>query len=360
MNIKEFRAEVPQAELDELNKRLQAARWPDQLPDVEWSYGVERGRLQDLVEYWRTSYDWRKFEAKLNAHPQYVTEIDGQRVHYIQAKSTAANATPLLLLHGWPGAASDFLELIESLTEQGFDLVIPTMPGFGFSGPTTATGWGVERIAEAWATLMEQLNYTRYGVHGYDWGARIAPALARLVPDRVIGLHMDGFLAFPTGDETFTEAERQRLQGLDRWNTERSGYASIQGTRPQTLAYALIDSPVGQLAWNLEWYDDYGHRVGAVGNDQILDSVTLTWLTRTAGSQARIYREAQASWGAEVKYSPVPTGLAVFPGDTTVRKLAEREHNVVHFKEFDRGGHFAALEVPDLVIGDLQDFFTQL
>ena len=352
----EFRAEVPQSELDALRRRLDATRWPDQLPGVGWSYGVELERLRDLVEYWRTSYDWRRFEERLNEHPQYMTEIDGQRLHFIHTKS---GGMPLLLLHGWPGSAADYLELIEPLRER-FDLVIPTMPGFGFSGPTTATGWGLERIAAAWVTLMEQLGYERYGVHGYDWGGRIGPVLARQAPDRVIGLHLDGYLAFPTGQEELTDAERERLSGLDRWESERSGYASIQGTRPQTIAYALIDSPVGQLAWNLEWYDDYGHRVGVIGNDQILDSVTLTWLTGTTGSQARIYREAQSSWGVQATQCPVPTGLAVYPGDTTVRRLAERELNVVHYTEFEQGGHFAALEVPELVVEDLQDFFAKL
>ncbi|MEV4262938.1 epoxide hydrolase family protein [Kribbella sp. NPDC049584] len=351
----EFRTAVPQAELDELQRRLDTARWPDQLPEAGWSYGVELERLRQVAEYWRASYDWRRFEKRLNAQPQYLTELDGQRVHYIHRKSSG---TPLLLLHGWPGSNSDFLDLIEPLAED-FDLVIPTMPGFGFSGPTTATGWGVERIARAWATLMEQLGYERYGVHGYDWGARIAPALARLAPEQVIGLHLDGYLAFPQGEE-LTEDEQQRLSGLDRWQAERSGYASIQATRPQTLAYALVDSPVGQLAWNLEWYDDYGHRIGAIGNDNILDSVTLTWLTGTAGSQARLYRESQSSWGAEVAWCPVRTGLAVFPNDSTVRKLVEREFDVVHYTEFDRGGHFAALEVPDLVIEDLRAFFGKL
>ena len=355
MAFNEFRAEVPQTELDELRRRLDATRWPDQLPGVEWSYGVELGRLHEVVDGWRTSYDWRRFEDKLNTYPQYLTEIDGQQVHFIHVRQ---GGMPLLLMHGWPGAGSDFLDLIEPL-EQDFDLVIPTMPGFGFSGPTTATGWGVQRIAKAWVTLMEQLGYDRYGVHGYDWGGRIAPALARLVPERIIGLHLDGFLAFPKGEE-LTEAEEKRLGGFDRWQSERSGYAAIQGSRPQTLAYALVDSPVGQLAWNLEWYDDYGHRIGAIGNDRILDSVTLTWLTRTAGSSGRIYREGQDSWSAEVEYCPVPTGLAVFPGDSTVRKLVEREFNVVHHTEFDRGGHFAALEAPDLVIRDLQDFFGKL
>ncbi|MEV5965480.1 epoxide hydrolase family protein [Kribbella sp. NPDC051952] len=347
--------EFSQAELDDLQRRLDATRWPDQLPGVEWSYGVERGRLQDVVEYWRTSYDWRRFENKLNAYPQHVTEIDGQQVHFVH---TTSGGIPLLLMHGWPGSGTDFLDLIEPLQDT-FDLVIPTMPGFGLSGPTTATGWGTERIAKAWVTLMEQLGYERYGVHGYDWGGRIAPVLARLVPDRVIGLHLDGYLAFPKGED-LTEAEQQRLSGLDKWQSERSGYAAIQSTRPQTLAYALNDSPVGQLAWNLEWYDDYGNKVGAISNDQILDSVTLTWLTRTAGSSGRIYREAQDSWGAEVDYCPVPTELAVFPGDSTVRKLVERELNVVHYNEFDRGGHFAALEAPDLVIEDLHAFFGKL
>jgi pimeloyl-ACP methyl ester carboxylesterase len=351
----EFRTAVPQAELDELQRRLDTARWPDQLSEAGWSYGVERKRLREVTEYWRGSYDWRQFEERLNAQPQHLTEIDGQRVHYIHRKSSG---TPLLLLHGWPGANSDFLDLIEPLAED-FDLVIPTMPGFGFSGPTTGTGWGVERIARAWATLMKQLGYERYGVHGYDWGARIAPALARLAPERVIGLHLDGYLAFPQGEE-LTEDEQQRLSGLDKWQAERSGYASIQATRPQTLAYALVDSPVGQLAWNLEWYDDYGRRIGAISNDKILDSVTLSWLTGTAGSQARLYRESQSSWGAEVAWCPVPTGLAVFPNDSTVRKLVEREFDVVHYTEFDRGGHFAALEVPDLVIGDLRAFFAKL
>jgi pimeloyl-ACP methyl ester carboxylesterase len=351
----EFRAEVPQAELDELQRRLDAARWPDQLPDAGTSYGVELGRLQEVTEYWRTAYDWRRFEERVNAYPQYVTEIDGQRVHYLHSGSSGM---PLLLLHGWPGAASDYLDLIDLLAPD-FTLVVPTMPGFGFSGPTTSTGWGVDRIARAWVTLMEHLGYERFGVHGYDWGARIGPALARMVPERVAGLHLDGYLAFPKGEE-LTAAEKQRLSGLERWQSERSGYASIQSTRPQTLTYALVDSPVGQLAWNLEWYDDYGHREGAVSNDQVLDTVTLTWLTRTAGSQARLYREALASWGAAVEYCAVPTGLAVFPNDSTVRRLVEREFDVVHYSEFDRGGHFAALEVPELVAEDLRNFFAKL
>jgi len=350
-----MRVEIPQADLDELRRRLDRTRWPDQLGGVEWSYGVERERLRELTAYWRDSYDWRRFEARLNAVPQYLTEIDGQRVHFLHHR--VEGKPPLLLLHGWPGSGADYLEVIERLADD-FALIAPTMPGFGLSGVTTETGWDVERIARAWVTLMEELGYQRYGVHGFDWGARIGPAIARVVPERLIGLHLDGYLAFPKPDDELSESETERLRGLSRWQEERSGYAAIQSTRPQTLAYALTDSPVGQLAWNLEWYDDYGHREGAIGNDQILDAVTLTWLTGTAGSSGRIYREAAQSWGAETKHCPVPTGLAVFPGDSTVRRLAEREFDVVHYTEFDRGGHFAALEAPDLVAGDLQDFFA--
>ncbi|MFB6721253.1 epoxide hydrolase family protein [Kribbella sp. NPDC056345] len=354
MTANAFRVEIPQSELDELRRRLETARWPNQLADVEWSYGVELGRLRELTEYWRTSYDWRRFEDRLNAIPQYTTEIDGQRLHFLHLPNPGKPV--LLLLHGWPGSGADYLSVIEQLAAD-FAFVVPTLPGFGLSGPTATTGWGAERIAQACITLMENLGYDRYGVHGYDWGAQIAPVIARSAPDRLLGLHLDSQLTFPQEDEELTEAERGRLDGLDRWQAERSGYAAIQGTRPQTLSYALDDSPVGQLAWFLEWYDDYGHRVGAISNDLILDAVTLTWFTGTAGSSGRIYREAANTWAADVPFCPVPTGLAVFPGDPTVRRLAEREFNVVHYQEFDRGGHFGALEVPDLVAADLRAFF---
>jgi pimeloyl-ACP methyl ester carboxylesterase len=357
--MNEFRIEVPSEALDDLHHRLENARWPDQLEE-SWSYGVELGRLRDLVERWRTSYDWRAFEQRANALPQYRTEVDGQRVHFFHVRSSEPDAIPLLLTHGWPGSGCDFLAVAEQL--RGFHLVIPTIPGFGFSGPTTATGWDVDRIAAAWATLMEQLGYSRYGVHGGDWGGKISPALARLVPDRVIGLHLNAFTAFPKDQDdlaSLPEAEQQRLKGLDRWQQERSGYATIQSTRPQTLAYALTDSPVGQLAWNLEWFDDYGHHIGAIDDTTILNTVTLTWLTATAGSSARLYKEATAVWGQPVRFCPVPTALAVFPGDSTSRVLAEREHHIVRFTEYETGGHFAALQTPDLLAADLHQFFTQ-
>jgi pimeloyl-ACP methyl ester carboxylesterase len=359
--MNEFRIEVPQEALDDLQRRLDSMRWPDQLEGVEWSYGVELGRLRDLVEHWRTTYRWRAFEQRVNALPQYRTEIDGQLVHFFHLRSSSPDAIPLLLTHGWPGSGADFLQVAEKLTD--FHLVVPSIPGFGFSGPTTATGWDVDRIAAAWSTLMEQLGYSRYGVHGGDWGAKISPALARLVPDRITGLHLNAFTAFPQDKadlDSLPEADQQRLAGLDRWQQERSGYAAIQSTRPQTLAYALADSPVGQLAWNLEWFDDYGHHVGAIDDTLILDNVTLTWLTGTAGSSARLYKEAAAIWAQPVEFCPVPTALAVFPGDSTSRVLAERQHRIVRFTEYETGGHFAALQTPDLLARDLQAFFRDL
>ncbi len=355
----DFRIDIPASELDDLHRRLEHTRWPDQLDGVDWSYGVERGRLKELAEHWRTEYDWRSFEQRANAHPQQTTTIDGQRVHFFHLRSSEADAAPLLLTHGWPGSGADFLGVAE-LLKDAFHLVIPTIPGFGFSGPTTATGWDVDRIAAAWSVLMEELGYDRYGVHGGDWGAKISPTLTRLHPERVIGLHMNGFTAFPRDDadlEQLPEEDRNRLAGIERWQQERSGYAQIQSTRPQTLAYGLVDSPVGQLAWNLEWFDEYGHQVGAIPDDTILDTVTLTWLTGTAGSSGRLYREAAAVWGQKVEYCAVPTGLAVFQGDSTARALAEREHNVVHFTEYETGGHFAALQTPDLLASDLRKFF---
>jgi pimeloyl-ACP methyl ester carboxylesterase len=222
----------------------------------------------------------------------------------------------------------------------------------------------VSRIARAWAKLMSRLGYERYGAQGGDWGARISPELARVDPGHVSGVHANAFTALPSDDPAelagLTPDEHKRLAGLARWRDERSGYAQIQSTRPQTLAYALADSPAGQLAWYTEWFDDYGEGVGTIDRDAILTNVTVYWLTGTAGSAARLYREAVASWGQAVEFSRVPLGLAVFPGDSTVRRLAERDHAVVHWSEFDRGGHFAALQAPDLLIDDIRAFFRPL
>ena len=352
-----FHVNISQADLDDLAARLARTRWPDELPGAAWDYGVALGRVREVAAYWSQGYDWRSWEKRLNAVPQLTTVIDGQQVHFLHVRG--GGELPLLLCHGWPSTPADFLELAGPLAGAGFDLVIPSMPGYGFSGPTTGPGWDVLRIARAYAVLMARLGYSRYGAHGGDWGARIVPELARVDGEHVAAIHMNGFVAFPAGDPgELTGPEQQRLARLSRWQAERGGYAAIQASRPQTLAYAMADSPAGLLAWYLEWFDDYGEHPGAISTDQILTNVATYWLTGTAGSAARLYREAAAHWGAQLGYCQVPTALAVFPGDSTIRKFAEAQHNVVRWTEFNRGGHFAALLAPDLLAGDLRDFFT--
>lgn len=371
--IHPFRIDIPDAALGDLRERLERTRWPDELPGAGWSYGVPVQRVRELAGYWRTGYDWRAHEARLNQFPQFTTAIDGQRVHFLHVRSPEPGAFPLVVTHGWPGSVAEFLNVIGPLTDPGrhggdpadsFHLVLPTIPGYGFSGPTTDTGWNVTRIARAWAELMRRLGYERYGAQGGDWGARISPELARVDAAHMAGLHVNAFVAFPSGDpaeiQSLTPVERDRLGYLGRWNAERSGYSQIQGTRPQTLAYALADSPAGQLGWYLEWFDDYGEHPGAVDDDSILTNVTLYWLTGTAGSAARLYKEAASSWGQKVERSMVPAAVAVFPGDSTVRTFTEREHNVVRWTEYDRGGHFAALLAPDLLAEDVRAFFRQV
>ncbi|QFU90083.1 epoxide hydrolase family protein [Amycolatopsis sp. YIM 10] len=368
--IHPFRIDVPEVALDDLRARLAAAHWPDQLPGAGWTYGVPLERLKELAGYWRTGYDWRRHERALNRFPQFTTTIDGQHVHFFHVRSPEPEAVPLLLTHGWPASGAEFAELIGPLTDprahggdpaDAFHVVVPSIPGYGFSGPTTEAGWGVTRIARAWAELMRRLGYHRYGAQGGDWGARVSPELARLDGDRMIGLHLNAFIAFPDDNlDGLTESELAIVDALNNWSGERSGYAQIQGTRPQTLAYGLVDSPTGLLAWDTEWFDAYGDDVGGIEADRILTTVTITWLTGTAGSSARLYREGAANWEQEIAFSPVPTGIAVFPGDATIRRFAEREHKVVHWSEFDRGGHFAALQVPELLTGDIRAFFRRV
>jgi epoxide hydrolase len=372
-DIRPFRVSVPEDALDDLRSRLARTRWPDELPGAGWSYGVPVARVRELVEYWRTGYDWRRHEARLNSFPQFTTMIDRQNVHFLHVRSPEPSALPLILTHGWPGTVADFCEVIGPLTDPraygadpatAFHVVAPSLPGYGFSGPTTEAGWGVSRIAGAWAELMRRLGYSRYGAQGGDWGARISPELARVAPSSVVGVHANAFVALPAGDagslEDLTATERERLAGLSRWREERSGYARIQSTRPQTLAYALADSPAGQLGWYVEWFDDYGEKVASVPRDALLTNVTVYWLTGTAGSAARLYREAASSWGRPAERSKVPLGIAVFPGDSTVRRFVERDHEVVHWSEFPRGGHFASLQAPDLLVQDIRDFFAML
>ncbi|MFE7721615.1 epoxide hydrolase family protein [Nocardia rhizosphaerihabitans] len=377
-----FHIDIAQSDLDDLHRRLADARWPDQQPGAEWSRGVPVEYLRELAEYWRTTYDWRAAEAELNKYPQFVTEIDGQRIHFLHVRSAQPDATPLLLTHGWPGSIVEFLDVIGPLTDPGahggdpadaFHLVIPSLPGYGFSGPVTEPGWNATRIAAAWVELMSRLGYERYGAQGGDWGAFITPEVGRAGGDRVIGIHVNaatfGFIPFgPVSDAekaTMTEAELARLDRLALFKSEGSGYFRIQSTRPQTLAYGLHDSPIGQLAWIVEKFKEWtfpadGLPDAAVDRDRLLTNVMLYWLTGTAGSSAALYYEAMHTRSWPTTPLTTPTGVAVFAEDVAIRRYAEGSADIVHWSEFDRGGHFAAMEAPDLLVGDIRAFFRGL
>jgi pimeloyl-ACP methyl ester carboxylesterase len=374
--IQAFRIDIAQADLDDLRDRLARTRWPDQLAGVGWDYGIPLDYVRELAEYWRTGYDWRVHEARLNAFDQFTTVIDGQRVHFLHVRSAEPDALPLIITHGWPGSIVEFMNIIGPLTNpaayggdpaDAFHLVVPSIPGYGFSGPTRERGWDVRRVARAWAALMERLGYSRYGAQGGDWGSSISRELGLIAPGHLSGVHLNMLFArVPEDAGELTEEETRRLQALKTFRSTGSGYGAIQSTRPQTLAYGLTDSPAGQLAWITEKFGEWtdgGRPDEAVDRDQLLTNVTLYWLTATAGSAARLYYEAAQSgaWGPPA-ISTVPTGVAVFPREIApaIRRFAELSNPIVHWSEFDRGGHFAAMEVPDLLIGDIRDFFRPL
>ncbi|MFD6890385.1 epoxide hydrolase family protein [Streptomyces sp. NPDC059957] len=379
-----FRLDVAQAELDDLGRRLELARWPDELPGAGRAYGMPLGELRELAEYWRTGYDWRAAEARLNEWPQYTTVIDGARVHFAHLRSPEPDATPLLMTHGWPGSFVEFQKVVGPLTDprahggdpgDAFHLVLPHIPGFALSGATTERGWEFKRVARAFGTLMERLGYEEYGVQGGDWGAAVSRELGRLRPGNVRGVHLNllpggGATAEPQPEElaALSPAERERtLASWERyrvWARERQGYADIQATRPQTLAYGLNDSPVGLLAWIGEKFTEWADPRCPVDRDQMLTNVTLYWLTGTVGSAARIYYErAHADYqGAAPEVSSTPTALADFPRDNFVplRHIAARTDRIVRWTSYEKGGHFPAMEVPELLVGDVRAFFRSL
>jgi len=376
--ITAFQINIPQDRLDDLRHRLAHTRWPGELPGSGWEAGVPLGYLKDLADYWSTDYDWRAQEARLNEFPQFTTVIDGQTVHFLHVRSPEPEALPLIITHGWPGSIVEFMKIIGPLTDparhggdpaDAFHVVAPSLPGFGFSSPLAAPGWDTNRVARAWAELMTRLGYHRYGAQGGDTGSIVSPELGRIDPDRVIGVHVNNLGTFPAGDPAelagLTEADQARLALMTAWGRDMTGYAIVQATRPQTISYALTDSPVGQLAWIVEKFKEWTDPNAslpedAIDRDLILTDVSVYWLTGTAGSAARIYYEDARTWGQARSPSPVPTAVAVFPHDLTIRPLAERDHNVVHWAEFSRGGHFAAMEAPDLLVNDVREFFRQI
>ena len=367
--ITPFRIDVPEAELADLRARLRAARWPEREAVDDWSQGVPLAYLRALCAEWAEAYDWRATEARLNAIPQSTTEIDGLPIHFLHVRSRHPGAFPLVLTHGWPGSVLEFEPLLELLPE--FHLVVPSLPGYGFSGKPEATGWGVERIARAWAALMARLGYERYGAAGSDWGTSISTLLG--VHDRahVAGIHLVPPLAPPdpatAGDRT--DAERRALADLERVEAWESGYSREHATRPQTIGYALVDSPVALAAWIVEkyfaWTDNDGRPEDAVPRRAILDTLTLYWLTRTGASSARLYWESIRQvdeWIAGEAGAPVdvPTGCTVLPREIqrpSRRWAARRFTDIRHWGEPPRGGHFAGLEQPAALAAELQAFF---
>jgi epoxide hydrolase len=369
--IQPFRIEIPQADVDYLQARLGDARWPSELPGVGWQRGVPLEYLTGLAGYWRTGYDWRAAEARLNSWPQFVTEIDGQRIHFLHVESEDPGAKPLLITHGFPSSVAEFLDLIEPLVNPGagqaFHVVAPSLPGYAFSTPLSGTGWTMGRTARAWADLMRRLGYTRYGVHGGDVGAGVSGMVAGLDGDHVIGVHVvtDPLTAAATAtflpgmaarlDEN-DPADKLALDRMDAFTREGSGYLAIQNSRPQTIGYGLADSPLLQLAWIAEKVHEWTDL--PVDRDQLLTTVSLYWFTASGASAAHtLYEQAHSSdWGAPPS---VPQGFAVFGADQTVPRLVPAPPGA-HWTEFERGQHFPAMEAPAQLAADLQAFFGPL
>jgi pimeloyl-ACP methyl ester carboxylesterase len=368
--IRPFRIAVPQAELDDLHDRLDRTRWTSEIPGQGWARGVPLAYLRELAAYWRSGFDWRAAEARLNELPQFRTEVDGQTLHFAHVRSDNPAATPLLISHDWPGSFALYLPVIDALRAD-FHLVLVSNPGVAFSGPLVAPGWTTARSAAALNEIMSRLGYGRYGVQGTGGGAWIAVEMGRQAPDHVLGVHVNGHVTFPMGDpadfDGLTEAEQGRLKRLEEFRDDKMGFNAIQSTRPQTLAYGLHDSPVGQLAWIAEKFQEWTDPASelpedAIGRDLLLTNVSLYWFTGTAGSSANLYWEAAhdpSAWAPKEK-SVVPLGVALGVTDITVRRFAERDTPVTHWTELPAGGNFLSAEQPKLYADDVRAFFLAL
>jgi pimeloyl-ACP methyl ester carboxylesterase len=389
IDIRTFRVEIPEEELAELRRRIEATRWPSKELVADRSQGVQLATLQALARYWATDYDWRKCEARLNALPQFTTQIDGVDIHFIHVKSPHENALPLIMTHGWPGSVIELLETIGPLTdptahggqaEDAFHLVLPSLPGYGFSGEPTEVGWDLGRTAQAWAELMGRLGYTRYVAQGGDLGAIVTDVMGRQAPEGLLGIHMNllvttlGAATPPPGD---TEGERAALDAINTFTTSGFGYFLEQSTRPQTIGYAVLDSPVALAAWLLDHDTDSYYKIsraflddepsGNLTRDNILDNVTLYWLTGTGASAARWYWELGRAQALAAGQAPpdvsLPVGFTTFPGEIfrAPRSWVETSYpNLIYFNEVGKGGHFAAWEEPELFAAEMWAAFSSL
>ncbi|GII27688.1 epoxide hydrolase family protein [Planotetraspora mira] len=389
-DIRPFRIDIPQADLDDLDDRLGRTRWPGEIPGVGWTRGVPLEYLKGLAAYWRDGYSWRENEAELNKLPQFMTTIDGQDFHFVHARSPEPDALPLVLTHGWPGSFVDFAKVIGPLSDprayggdpaDAFHVVVPSLPGFGFSNPVREQGWGnIFRVAGAFIELMDRLGYDRFAAQGGDIGSGVSGLLATLAPDRVAGVHINGPGPVPFGPslqvDQFGGADKVRAERFNRFQSEGMGYLGIQSTRPQTLAYSLNDSPAGQLAWIVEKFREWTDPAAelpedAVDRDHLLTGVSLYWFTGSGASSAnfgyegmKAFREVVARSGGNGSHgrvgSPRPTGVAVFAADNGIRSLLDPDNAITHWSEFDTGGHFPAMETPGLLIADVREFFRSL
>jgi hypothetical protein len=395
--IRPFRIDIPDRDLEDLRERLAGTRWPDELPGGGWRRGVPLDYLRQLADYWRAGFDWRAQEARLNALPQFTPEIDGQTVHFLHVRSPEPAAMPLLVIHGYPSSVVEFLEVIGPLSDprahggdraDAFHLVVPSLPGFGLSTPVREPGWDMARSSSALAELMGRLGYDRYGAHGGDIGAGVSGTLAATQPAHVVGVHtisdamgvaVGEQFGYPIPDD-LSQADLARVEEQRRRWADMKGYLDLMSTRPQTLAYSLTDSPAGQLAWIAQSFKEWTAASAelpedAVDRDLLLANISIYWFTRSGASAARfVYETAHADWGGsseqdrggspdagwEAPAAAVPQGLALFGGDDLLRKVLDPDHKMAHWSEYHRGGHFAALEVPDLLVGDLRTFFRGL
>ena len=372
-DVRPFTVEFSDADLADLRDRLARTRWPDPETVDDWSQGMPLSYTQELCRYWQNDYDFQAALGRFNAHPQFLTEIDGLDVHFLHVRSPEPNAFPLVITHGWPGSVAEFLHVIAPLTDpaahggdpaDAFDIVCPSLPGYGFSGKPAATGWGVDRIGRAWAELMARLGYERYGAQGGDWGSMVTASIGRQDPEHVAGIHLNMPVAAPDADtfNDLTPYEQATLADLQRHSKVGTGYSKQQSTRPQTLGYGLADSPAGQCAWIVEkfheWTDCDGHPENAVPRDHLLDNVLVYWMTDTAASSARLYWESYSS----VSMDPiqVPTGVSIFPKEIirpSRRWAARRFVNIQYWNELERGGHFAAMEQAETFVNEVRSFF---
>ncbi|MEY9894669.1 pimeloyl-ACP methyl ester carboxylesterase [Catenulispora sp. MAP5-51] len=370
--VRPFTVSIPDAEIDDLKQRLARTRWPDPETVGDWSQGVRIENARSLVDHWEHRYDWRRLESELNRFPQFLTTIDGLDIHFIHVRSKNPDAMPLILTHGWPGSIAEFLKLIGPLTDpvafggdaaDSFDVVIPSLPGFGFSQKPTEPGWNVSRIASAWAELMKRLGYTRWAAQGGDWGAVVTTALAATEPEGLLGIHLNTQYAFPAqipDTDTLSPEQRHAVETLALYTGDLGGSNHLQGTKPETVGFALADSPAGQAAWIYEKFqsktDNHGLPEDALSTNDMLDAISLYWFTNSAASSARIYWENKSLTFAGPKLT-LPVAATVFPRDIprVPRSWIEATYsNLIHYGETDKGGHFAALEQPETLVSEIR------